>query len=428
MFQREQPDDGPEGGAYHLMYIGRSSLQIERDFGDRLEELSNTGFEVHVLAGPDGGFDGLAERGVHCRSIPVLRRENVAGLIGAYFIVQAYLIEHEPILVHGYDGMVAWMAAVAADRVGTPAVFATVEGHATSGRRRPSWEVGPVDIRLAFPGLVEALESRLDAPLTSAVEVGARAMYRGIAERVDRYLVTTEREFDMLEQSDWMPGHKLEIVIGGRGIDVDRFNPEGDDVPSVEEARRQVGIPDDWRHVVGYAGPLQPDRGGLDLLRVIDRGSAYGDVGWLVAPTGEVADSYLARLKGRMGSGEAIVIADEVDEVAVYRSMDLLAHPRAERSVSTGLMKGQAMRVPALAYDTAASAAVIANGQTGRLVVPGEVEEFARVLRGLLDDPKRVRDFGRRGRSRALNRFDREHVDGQVLRLYDTLLEQRLET
>jgi len=430
VLQREQPDDGgSDGDVYHLVYVGRSSWRIERDYGDRLEELVREGFDVHVLAAADGGFAALAERGIHGRDIPVARSGNVAGLVGAFFIVQAYLIEHQPLLVHGYDGPVAWLAALAADRVDTPAIFATIEGHPAGGRGRRPWEVGPVDLRLTFPGLVETLESQLGRPVGSAVEAGARAMSRGLAERVDRYLVTTEREFDMLEQTDWMPGHKLEIVVGGRGIDVDRFHVEHDQVRSVDEARRELQIPADWRHVVGYAGPLRPDRGGLDSLRVLDRTGGHGDIGWAIAPAGgAVNPAFRARLESRIDRGDDIVLVDGADRPALYRALDLVASPRVDASVSPELMRAQAMSVPAVAFDSAASAAVVANGHTGRLVAPGDIDQFTRVLRGLLDDPKRMRDFGVRARSRATSRFDRQQVDGQVMRIYDTILEQQLES
>lgn len=428
MFQREETDGEPDddGDAYRLMYVGRSSAQIARDFGDRLEELVSTGFEVHVLAGPDGGLAELQDRGMVVRSLPVADRWNLPGLVGAFFLIQAHFIENQPMLVHGYDGPVSWLAALAANRVHTPVVFATMEGH-TMRAGQVDWEVGAVDARLSVPRLVERLEAQLGSLIEPGLEAGYEFLYRHTADLVDRYLVTTEREFDYLEQADWMPAGKLEIIIGGRGVDVDRFNPDAEEVPGPAQAREQLGAREDWRHLVGYAGPLRADRGGLTLLRMIDRLASRGNVGWLVAPVGDTSEAFVERLKHRQRDGD-LRIVDGADDPAYYRALDLVVHPRLDRRVSAELMKAQAMSVPVLAWNTATASSVVANGQTGRLVEPGDEKEFTRTLRGLLDDPKRLGDFGVRARSRSTQRFDRQHVDGQVLRMYDTVLEQRLES
>ncbi len=426
VFQRDTTDDQPDNGEpYRAIYVARSSARVERDFGERLEKLVETGFEVHVLAAPDGGLARLDKRGVVGRSLPVADPRNVPGLVGAFFILQAHLIEQQPVLLHGFDGPVAWLAALAARRVGTPAIFATLEDHTLGAGRRNGWEAGAVDARLTFPALVERLEGRIGPLVEPAFEAGRSFLYRQCAERVDRYVVTTEREFDFLERADWMPARKLEVIVGGAGIDVDRYNPDAEEVPTEREAREQFGLRDRWRHVVGYAGPLRPDRGGLALLRLVDRLAGRGGVGWVVAPHGEVSEAYLERLRARQRDGDLEVV-DGADDPAFYRALDLFARPRIEGRVSVEAMRAQAMSVPVVAWRTAAAESVVADGQTGRLVEPGDERRFTRTLRGMLDDPKRLRDFGVRARSRSTGRFDRQAVDGQMLRLYDTVLEQRL--
>ena len=169
--EQEAPDEESGRPAPLLMYVGRSSFQIARDFGDRLARLADEGFEVHVLAGADGGFEELADRGLHLKDLPLGRRGNVVGLAGSFFILQAYFIERRPLLVHGFDDLVAWLAALAADRVDVPAIFASVGRHHFGGER--AGVASP--LRLYAPGLVEQLDGVVGGRLDEIASRGWQA-------------------------------------------------------------------------------------------------------------------------------------------------------------------------------------------------------------------------------------------------------------
>lgn len=426
VFDRRSRDDGEDGEEpFRLVYVGRSSARIAEEFGARLEELSREGFDVHVLAGPDGGGRELTERGIEFQQIPVLYRRNLAGLVGAFFIVQAYLIEQPAVLVHGHDGILAWIAAVAANRARVPAIFASVGDH---DFRTELASERPRSLRTSFPELVELLGERVGGALgrlvAPAAERGRRWMYGHIGGLVDRYVVTNERDFDVLDELDLVSPSKLEMVIGGRGIDVDRFDPDSDALTGREELREELEIPSGWRLVVGCRGDIVSERGGLDAFRILNRiANRRRDIGWLFSREAECVEE--VALGERLRRGRA-VLGPSSDDPAFYRAIDLLVHPATKRGLVDVLMKAQAMRVPVLAYDSAPNASVVANRQTGRLVLPGDLDALAELLEALLDNPKRLRDYGRRARARSTQRFDREDVDRQMLRLYDTVLEEKL--
>jgi glycosyltransferase involved in cell wall biosynthesis len=405
------------------MYVARSSSRVADEFGERLERLSREGFDVHVLAGPDGGCEELVERGIHCRALPVVYRPNIPGLIGAFFIIQAYFIEQRPVLVHVHDGVLAWLAGVAASRASVPAIFATLGDH---GFDDSPTDLGAASVRFIWPDLVEALEEQIGGVLgrmaAPVAERGREWMVRHLGDLVDRYVVTADREMEELEERGWIPAEKLERVIGGAGIDVDRFDPGGEETPSRDEAREALGIPDVWRFVVGHAGELQADRGGLDVLRAVDRiVQRRREVGWLFSTETEQSE-VLARYERR----DRTRIGPDCDDVHLYAAMNVLVHTRTDPGSARVLMQAQAMRIPVVTYDSAANASVVADGQTGYLVPSGDLDALVETLDRVADHPKRLADFGRRARARAAQRFDREYVDSQILRLYDAILEQKL--
>jgi glycosyltransferase involved in cell wall biosynthesis len=90
------------------------------------------------------------------------------------------------------------------------------------------------------------------------------------------------------------------------------------------------------------------------------------------------------------------------------------------------MMAAAAAEVGAVAYRQAASESVVKHGQTGELVEPGDASGLVAAIRAALDDPNRRQAYGKRARSRAMRRFNRRHVEDQVFRIYDTVLEIKM--
>ncbi|HEY1617641.1 MAG TPA: glycogen synthase [Streptosporangiaceae bacterium] len=65
---------------------------------------------------------------------------------------------------------------------------------------------------------------------------------------------------------------------------------------------------------------------------------------------------------------------------------------------------------------------VVADGQTGLLVPPGEPEALAEALNALVTHPDRAAALGKAGRARAVAEFSWATIAEQTVRLYDTLV------
>jgi glycosyltransferase involved in cell wall biosynthesis len=406
------------------MYVARSSAQIERDFGRRLSRLIREGFEVHVLAADDGGFGALDERGVICKPIPVERKLNVAGLLGAFFIIQAYFIEEKPVLVHAFNDVLAWLGSLAAHRSGAAAVFASVERHA--------FVDDPVRFELDTlvpvpPRALEAVEAFLNNVVDAPVRKGLYRAYRYLGEVVDKYLVINEHDFQAIQDLELVSAEKIEMLIGANGVELDRFDVDDSDFPSVDAARRRLDVPDHWRHVLGYLGPFSLPRGATDLLECIERvAETQPSAGWLIGIEGGASMPLRARLKRLERKGLVQIIEAPAEPGLFMRALDVFVLPSYREGAPTRLMEAAACKVGAIAYNLPATQSVIEHGQTGELIPLGAVDRLIESLRGALGNPTRLENYGARARSRALRKFNRQHVEDQVFRLYDTVLEVKL--
>src|SRR5207302_2252037 len=78
--------------------------------------------------------------------------------------------------------------------------------------------------------------------------------------------------------------------------------------------------------------------------------------------------------------------------------------------------------VPTVATDVGGNGEVVANGENGFLVAPGNPEELAEAIVKLLADPALRRSCGQAGRARVAREFDEETVVSAYTKFYASLL------
>ena len=74
---------------------------------------------------------------------------------------------------------------------------------------------------------------------------------------------------------------------------------------------------------------------------------------------------------------------------------------------------------PVIATRLPALAEIVADGEVGCLVPPGDKTELARQTRFLLNDPDRRRAYGEAGRRRAAEHFSVEQLVRRCAELYE---------
>lgn len=165
------------------------------------------------------------------------------------------------------------------------------------------------------------------------------------------------------------------------------------------------GAPRDWRAecgwdaqtvVAGLVGPLTEAGHRAELARLlqaipVDTRARLGVV-----------------LLGGPGSGRGeeggcrVYRAGFVHEVIpALAGLDLLLHPGEARGIGTALVEGMALRVPAIAYDSAGVREIVVDGVSGLLVPPGDDRRFAQAVATLVGDPSRRLALGNAGPARA---------------------------
>jgi len=377
-------------------YIAADAHEIVAFDLGRLERLQREGFEVDICV-PEGPGLAELEARFRVRSLPPLR--DPTSYATSALLVHSHMVERPPMLVHGVGTPWAWLAAWSAKSVQADTCVATVEHHVFV----------PEDLRGA-PGAVLA---GLDAVTASRATRTLRGAYAWLGRQVDKYLVSNERDFRILDHEQLVDSSTRELVLGGRGVDMELFAPNADDAPDVESARRTLRL-GDYRRVVGAVVP--EDRASRTILReVIDAvNRRHASTGWiLVGP--------------KLGIARSVNVESPAPQTlfSSYLAADLWLEPLLTDWTGLNLMRAAASGCPAAAFETAAASTVIMQGHTGAFTQRRSSEALIELVESLLGDPSRLRDLGVRARSRAVSRFSRAQIDDQIVRLYDRVLRRR---
>jgi glycosyltransferase involved in cell wall biosynthesis len=86
------------------------------------------------------------------------------------------------------------------------------------------------------------------------------------------------------------------------------------------------------------------------------------------------------------------------------------------------MAEAMAAGVPVVSTRAGSIPEVVIDGETGRLVPPGDAEALATAIRDVLESPDDARSLGRAGRERVESTFTWPAVARRMERLYDTLL------
>ncbi len=349
-----------------LTYLCKTMQEVKSLHLNRLRTLRDEGFVVHICAGRDDAFEALEGEGFVLCPLPI-----VAGIhhnLAAWLICWAHLVENPPTLVHGFDGW-AWTAALAGERLEIGATCVTIRHHHT------------------VPSIPRFLGKRFELPAT----LDPSLAYRWLGERVQKYLVHSEHDLQMLHGV--VPGEKLELILGGDGIllpteftkdthvivAVDASNASKADLKTLHAIHRQV------RRRVPHA-----------TWRVLGK------------KTSGISDAEFVDSHESLFAGASVFVDFEIT-----------------RDTSMNLMTAAGYGLPCVGMNKPTSEQIVAQGRTG-LLTQADSRSLAAGLIELLDHPKLCAEMSAHAAGRAQSRFARHGVDDQIIRVYERTLRTRM--
>ncbi|MDN5942911.1 MAG: glycosyltransferase family 4 protein [Nitrospira sp.] len=271
------------------------------------------------------------------------------------------------------------------------------------------------------PHAVSALASRPSNPVPIVTqvrqEIEPAKVRRYVLDRVEAVIAMSRQ----IEQS---------LIAGGvsvknartvySGIDLSEKQPTYDD----QAIRQMIGLPN-GAVVLGTVANLFPRKGYEVMLRALPAiVRVVPTVHYVIVGSDDTAYAdRLKRLAHELKIDDRVHIVGFQDPVQPFLgALDLYVHPALMEGFGIAVVEAMAMGKAVVATMTGGLPEVVAQGETGLLVPPADVESFAAAVVSLLEDKVRREQMGRNGKARAQERFSldasvrhMEQVYGEVL-------------
>ncbi|HEY5118365.1 MAG TPA: glycosyltransferase family 4 protein [Anaerolineales bacterium] len=224
-----------------------------------------------------------------------------------------------------------------------------------------------------------------------------------ISQSIRRFLIDVERA----------PAEKIEVIP--YGLDADAFAREAH--PGA--FRREIGAREN--PLVGFIGRMTAQKGVDILLRVFARVERRHPTAKLILAGDGPDRQGLIRLAKSLGLQRVVFLGWRTDAADILADIDLLAIPSRWEGFGLVALEAMAMGKPIVASEVSALPEIVMQSETGLLLTPGAVEEWADGIMAILSDPKRAVEMGRAGRDRVLKEFPVERMAQRTAGVYHLL-------
>lgn len=242
-----------------------------------------------------------------------------------------------------------------------------------------------------------------------------KALIRSVYTRCDALVTPSESMAEVLREE----GMNEDIGIWSRGVDRTVFSPDRRSPPW----RRSLGIADD-EVAVGFLGRLVMEKGldvfGTCVAELARRGVPHRV---LVVGEGPARDAFAKVVPGAVFAG----FQSGADLGRAVASMDVLLNPSVTETFGNVTLEAMASGVPVVAARATGSTSLVVDGETGRLVTPGDAAAFADAVAAYVTDDSLRQAHGKAGEARSRG-YSWDAINGAMAEVYLRLVNRRAAT
>ncbi|MCO6453222.1 MAG: glycosyltransferase family 4 protein [Caldilineales bacterium] len=274
---------------------------------------------------------------------------------------------------------------------------------------------------LAEPGIVAAWRARRPSIVVSRSFAPLDAVHRRLSRIPAAGVFTSESLRGDVERQG---AHFRRPRIVPNAVDLKPY----EEMPDRDGVRAELGLPQDSR-IVAVAGRIMR-RKGLDVfIKAMaqvcrSHANAYGLIIGEVDQAEEGLDEELMQLAEETGVGERIRLTGYRQDIPrLLLTSDLLCFvPSEPEPFGRTVIEAMAAGLPVVAANSGALPDIVADGETGLVVRPGDAETQAEAIGRLLANLETAASMGQAGRVVAQTRYSVATQVKQMVDLYDEIL------
>jgi glycosyltransferase involved in cell wall biosynthesis len=354
----------------------------ERIIADIVLGLDRKKYDASVWCVTRGGETAteLTEKGIEVKILGISTYRNPLNT----FKLTRLLKAARPDIVHTHGYFASVIGRLAARRAGIPVILAHV--HSTY------WEYRKRHL------MIERKLSRFTHKIICC------------SKAVESFVNNTEKITD----------NKTTVIYNG--VDEERFSPH----QSPTSIRAEFGM-DDEAAVVGTVSSLTPHKGHEYLIQAASLLlGTLPSVKFLIVGDGPLRKRLEDQAKNLNIHPAVIFTGARKDIPEILTLMDVFVLPSHTREgLGLAIIEAMAAERPVVATDIGGIPEAINDSETGLLVPPGDPEGLAKAIIELLQNPKKAKEMGEKGRTRVKEKFTTKKMLSEIEHVYQSLISQK---
>jgi glycosyltransferase involved in cell wall biosynthesis len=182
--------------------------------------------------------------------------------------------------------------------------------------------------------------------------------------------------------------------------------------------REELGITED-DSVVLSLGALTWEKDPLKHVDVVARAAVDRPITHVLVGDGPLRADVERALSQRNGAYRGLLLGSRADVADLLAAVDVALVASRTEGMPASVIEAGAAGLPVVGFAVSGIPEVVVDGETGRLVTPGNAPGLSKALADLLDDPDLRASMGARARERCLERFDIDVVAPRYAQVYE---------
>lgn len=238
-----------------------------------------------------------------------------------------------------------------------------------------------------------------------------------IFDSADRIIGVSKAEMSLMNGGRFAEGR---TTIIPNGISPGDFDPP----PDGRLFREHYGL---GGKVVLFVGRLASNKG-LDTLVDSIPGviAEHDDVKFVLVGQDEGMRESLLKKANSLGVSDALVFTGHITDDRLFRSAfassDVFVLPSEYEAFGIVLLEAMMCEKPCIASAVGGTSEAVVQDETGLLVEYGNAGKLAEMITGILSDPQKAKEMGKKGRERVLRKFTWGRVAGAIEKVYEDLI------
>lgn len=249
-----------------------------------------------------------------------------------------------------------------------------------------------------------------------------RLLRRAYRPLVQTYIPLSADLDGYLRGAIGVPGDRITRICNG--VDTQHFRPD----PGAAASTLRAGL--GWSPgttVIGWIGRMEPVKDPLSLVAafaaLVSRHPQWRErVALALVGGGSLAPEVTAAVRAAGLADRVWMPGPREDVPELLRAFDVFALPSEAEGISNTVLEALASGVPVVATRVGGNPELVAPGEVGALVAPGDPEALAAELAAYVGAPERRQREARAARERAVEHFSMEAMVTAYLGVYDRLM------